>query len=120
MVAVHEQENMMMLNGANFIKNILSGFVIYVLITLLVSGRWRRHVLPIAVTCGYLLVLVFSNFAHSERFHFPVLAFELMFAAYGVTLMENKHKRWFNIWLAFMCVANVIWCWIKLAGRGLL
>ena len=120
MVAVHEQENMMMMNGANFIKNILSGFVIYVLITLLVSGRWRRHVLPIAVTCGYLLVLVFSNFAHSERFHFPVLAFELMFAAYGVTLMENKHKRWFNIWLAFMCVANVIWCWIKLAGRGLL
>ena len=118
MVATPNQENIMMLNGANFIKNILSGFVIYVLITLLVSGRWRQHVLPIAVTCGYLLVLVFSNFAHSERFHFPVLAFELMFAAYGVTLMKNKHKKWFVMWLYFMCAANIVWCWIKLAGRG--
>jgi len=120
MVATPNQENVMMMNGANFIKNILSGFVIYVLITLLVSGKWRQHVLPIALTCGYLVVLVFSNFAHSERFHFPVLAFELMFAAYGVTLMTNKHKRWFRIWLFFVGVANIIWCWIKLAGRGMI
>ena len=120
MVATPDQENMMMMNGANFIKNILSGLVIFVLITLLVSGNWRQHVLPIAVTCGYLLVLVFSNFAHSERFHFPVLAFELMFAAYGVTMVQNKHKKWFVMWLYFICVANVIWCWVKLAGRGLI
>ena len=119
MVEVWNQENQMMMHGANFIKNILSGFVIYVLITLLVSGKWRQHVLPIAVTCGYLVVLVFSNFAHSERFHFPVLAFELMFAAYGVTLMTNKHKRWYRMWLVGMCFANIIWAWIKLAGRGL-
>lgn len=119
MVAVVNQENVMMMNGANFIKNLLSGFVIYVLITLLVSGKWRRHVLSITVTSGYLVVLVFSNFAHSERFHFPILAFELMFAAYGITLMTNKHKKWYRIWLCFVCVANFIWCWIKLAGRGL-
>lgn len=118
MVAIPDQENMMMMNGANFIKNILSGFVIYALIVLLVSGKWRQHVLPIAVTSGYLVVLVFSNFAHSERFHFPVLAFELMFAAYGVSMMENKHKKWFSMWVVGMCVANIVWCWIKLAGRG--
>ena len=118
MVNIPWHENQMLMNGANFIKNILSGFVIYALITLLVSGKWRRHVLPIAVMCGYLVVLVFSNFAHSERFHFPVLAFELMFAAYGVTLMTNKHKRWFTLWLIGVCVANIAWAWIQLAGRG--
>lgn len=119
MVATPGQENQMMMNGANFIKNIMSGLTIFALFTLLLSGEWRKHILPIAVLCGYLVVLVFSNFAHSERFHFPILAFELMFAAYGISLMKNKHKRWFVIWLAVICVANVAWAWVKLAGRGL-
>jgi len=119
MVDIPNQENQMMMNGANFIKNVMSGLTIFALITLLLKGKWRQHVLSVALTSGYLVVLVFSNFAHSERFHFPVLALELMFAAYGVTLMKAKHKRWYVIWLVLMCVANVIWAWIKLAGRGL-
>ena len=119
MVAIENQENQMMLHGANFNKNIMSGFVIFAMFSLLLSGEWRKHVLPIALNCGYLVVLAFSNFAQSERFHFPVLALELMFAAYGISLMKNKHKRWFMIWLAAMCLANIGWAWIKLAGRGL-
>ena len=85
----------------------------------MVRGDWRKHVLPIAVMCGYLVVLVFSNFAHSERFHFPVLAFELMFAAYGVSQLTNKHKRWYVMWLVGISIANIAWAYIKLAGRGL-
>lgn len=119
MVNIVDQENQMILNGANFIKNILSGFTIFALLSLLFRGEWRKHVLPLAVTAGYLVVLVFSNFAHSERFHFPVLGFELMFAAYGISMVKNKQKRWYNLWLIFICVANVLWGWIKLAGRGL-
>lgn len=119
MVYIDGQENQMMMNGANFIKNILSGLTVFVLITILFNGEWRRHVLPIALMCGYLVVLVFSNFAHSERFHFPILGLELMFAAYGVTLMRNKHKRWYNLWLIVICIANIVWAWIKLAGRGM-
>ena len=118
MVATPSQENQMMMNGASFIKNIMSGLTILALFLLLKRGDWRKHVLPIAVMCGYLVVLVFSNFAHSERFHFPVLALELMFAAFGVTQLTNKHKRWYVIWLVGICVANVAWAWIKLAGRG--
>ncbi len=113
------QENQMMMNGANFIKNIMSGLTIFAMFVLLLSGEWRKHVLPVALTCGYLVVLVFSNFAHSERFHFPILAFELMFAAYGVSQLKNKHKRWFAIWLVFVCVANIAWAYVKLAGRGM-
>lgn len=118
MVATPGQENQMMLNGANFIKNIMSGFTIFAMFLLLIRGDWRKHVLPIAVMMGYLVVLVFSNFAHSERFHLPVLAFEYMFAAYGVTQVTNKQKRWYVIWLVGICVANVAWAWIKLVGRG--
>lgn len=119
MVEVYGQENQMMMNGANFIKNILSGLTILALFLLLKRGDWRKHVLPIAVMCGYLVVLVFSNFAHSERFHFPVLALELMFAAFGVTQLTNKHKRWYVIWLVGIGVANIAWALIKLKGRGL-
>ena len=118
MVNIPYHENQMMMNGANFIKNVMSGLTIFALVVLLIRGGWRKHVLPIALTSGYLVVLVFSNFAHSERFHFPVLALELMFAAYGVTLLTNKHKRWFTIWLVGVCIASIIWAWIQLAGRG--
>ena len=119
MVATPTQENQMMMNGANFIKNIMSGFTILALFLLLIRGDWRKHVLPIALTCGYLVVLVYSNFAHSERFHFPVLAMELMFAAYGVSQVTNRHKRWYLFWLIGICFANIAWSWIKLAGRGM-
>ena len=119
MVTIDGQENTMMMNGANFIKNVLSGLTSFAMALFLFKGRWRNHVLPIAVTMGYLVVLVFSNFAHSERFHFPVLAFELMFAAYAVSQLKNKHKQGYVIWLVGICVAIIGWAWIKLAGRGL-
>lgn len=118
MVNIPNQENQMMMNGANFIKNVMSGLTIFAMFVLLFNKEWRKHVLPIAVMCGYLVVLVFSNFAHSERFHFPIIAFEYMFAAYGITQLTNRHKRWYTFWLIGMCVANIAWAWIKLSGRG--
>ena len=119
MVTIPEQENQMMQHGAYFIKNVMSGFTIFALFLLLFSGDWRKHVLPIATMCGYLLVLVFSNFAHSERFHYPVLGLELMFAAYGISQVKSKKKRWYTLWLVFVCLVNVGWSYIKLAGRGM-
>ena len=119
MVDIPNQENQMMMNGANFIKNVMSGLTILALFALLFNKEWRKHVLPLAVMSGYLVVLVFSNFAHSERFHFPIIAFEYMFAAYGVTRLTNRHKRLYVIWLVVVCVANIVWALIKLRGRGM-
>ena len=119
MVDIPMQENQMMLNGANYIKNIMSGFTIFALLLLLFRKEWRKYILPLAVMGGYLVVLVFSNFAQSERFHFPALPFELMFAAYGISQLKAKHKTWFNIWIVFICIVIVGWSWFKLAGRGM-
>lgn len=118
-VNVKDQENQMMMNGANFIKNIMSGFVLFTMLVFLFRGDWRRYVLPVAAMMGYLVVLVFSNFAHSERFHFPVMPLEMMFAAYGVTRMTNRHKHWFMVWIVGVAIMNVLWALIKLRGRGL-
>jgi len=108
-------------NGGNFIKNILSGLTIFALVMLLMSGKWREHLLPLSFMLGYLVVLVFSTFAQSERFHQPVVPFELMFAAYGLSIAvtKPKYKRWFTYWCALMFVAALAWNWFKLKGRGL-
>lgn len=118
-VNIEGQETQQLLNGANYIKNITSLFTIIALFLLLFSGEWRNKVLPIAFMCGYLVVLAFSNFAQAERFHIPILPFSLMFAAYGISQMKNKHKRWFVFWLVFLFFVNFGWTWFKLRGRGL-
>ena len=116
------QENQKMIHGGNFVKNITSYFTIMALFVLLFSGKWRQHVLPLAVLVGYLVVLVFSNFAHSERFHLPILPLSLMFAAYGISIMNQYPwiKRYFNYWCVLMFIAAIAWNWFKLAGRGMI
>lgn len=116
------QENQMMIHGGNFVKNILSYFTIMALVVLLFSGDWRKYVLPLAVLIGYLVVLVFSNFAQSERFHQPILPLTLMFAAYGISIMKEYPwiKKYFSYWCVLMFIAAVAWNWFKLAGRGMI
>ena len=116
------QENQKMIHGGNFVKNILSYFTIVALVILLLSGDWRKYVLPLAVLIGYLVVLVFSNFAQSERFHLPILPLSLMFAAYGISIMKQYPwiKTYFSYWCVLMFLAAVAWNWFKLAGRGMI
>lgn len=115
------QELQQLLNGGNLVKNILSAFTILVVVMLLISGRWREHLLPLSMMLGYAIVLAFSNFAQSERFHQPGMPFEFMFAAYGLSIAVStpKYKRWFGYWCGVMFIAAVAWNWFKLAGRGL-
>jgi hypothetical protein len=116
------QENQKMIHGGNFVKNILSYFTIMALVILLMSGDWRKYVLPLAVLVGYLVVLVFSNFAQSERFHQPILPLTLMFSAYGISIMKQYPwiKTYFSYWCVLMFLAAVAWNWFKLAGRGMI
>ena len=116
------QEVQQLLHGGNIIKNILSGFTILALVILMVSGKWREHLLPLSFMLGYLVVLTVSAFAHSERFHQPVMPFEFMFAAYGlsIALEKKKYKRWFTYWCVLIFVAAIAWNWFKLKGRGMI
>ena len=122
MTETPHQENQKIIHGGNFVKNIVSYFTIMALLILLVTGNWRKHVLPIAVLCGYLLVLVFSNFAQSERFHLPILPLSLMFAALGISLMKENPwvRKYFSYWCVLMFLAAIAWNWFKLAGRGMI
>lgn len=115
-----EQEQNMQRSGANYVKNILSFIVILVMFILLLSGDWRYHVFIISFMIGYLIVLVFSSFSHSGRFHLPAELFEVIFAAYGVSLLNNpKYKRWMNYAFIGEFIIIIAWNYFKLAGRGL-
>ena len=120
LVNTEGQENQRMIHGGNYVKNITSALTIFALFSILMSGNWRRHVLIISIGCGYLIVIALSAFAHSERFHLPALPFALMLAAYGISILGNKQKKWYNYWLVLIFVANIAWAWFKLKGRGML
>jgi 4-amino-4-deoxy-L-arabinose transferase-like glycosyltransferase len=114
-----DQENQKLINGGNYVKNVMAFFVIFTIFTVIRQGKWREYLLLGSFTIGYSLVLAMSAFAHSERFHQPTLPFELILAAVGISLMTNKTKKYYNWWMIFLFVAIVGWSWFKLAGRGM-
>lgn len=119
MVNIGFQEDMRLIHGGNWVRNVMSGFVILAMFMLLLTGDWRKYTLMVAVLLGYLLVLIFSAFAHSLRFHIPVMPLEMIFAAYAIMNMRKKQKNWYLYWCLFMIVTCFGWNWMKLRGRGL-
>jgi len=114
------QEMQMQVNGGNYLKNVLSFFVIISIVILIVSGKWRSHSLLLAFICGYVMALAFSKFAQSGRFHMPIMPVFMMFAAYGMTLLDKKKMKWFKMVLPLELIICIAWSWYKLAGRGLI
>lgn len=110
------------LSGGSYIKNIFSFFVIIVMLMMLISGEWRRHVFIIAYTVGYHVVLIMSPFAHSGRFHMPVWPMIMLFAAYGIQIAKTnaRVRKWFPVVLVIEVVVCVVWNWFKLKGRGMI
>lgn len=118
-VGVPYQENQQLLNGGNYVKNILSFFVVISFFWVFRTKQWRSHVLIGAFTIGYLVIIALSAFAQSERFHQPALPFMMIFAALGISRVTNSQKKYFDWYMIFIFVAIVGWSWYKLAGRGL-
>lgn len=121
-IAHEGQIQQLELSGAYYIKNILSFFVIYVMVLFLASGEWRKHVFILAYTLGYLVVLVLSVFAQSGRFHMPIMPMLFLFAAFGIQVAKgNVHiRRGFNIVLIVEILLCLAWNWFKLKGRGMI
>ena len=121
-VANEWQLSQMQLSGGNYIKNIFSFFVIVVLLLLLLSGEWRKHVFILFYLCGYLVVLVFSGYAQSGRFHMPIWPMLMLFAAYGIQIAKEnvRLRRGFNMVLMTEVVVCIAWNWFKLKGRGMI
>jgi len=118
-VETPNQQNQKIINGGNYVKNIMAFFVMFAFLWIIKNKQWRNYLLIGSFTVGYLIVIAMSAFAQSERFHQPVLPFLMVLAAFGITKITNKDKKYFTWYLALVFVAIVAWSWFKLAGRGL-
>lgn len=115
-----DQIYQMQMAGGNFIKNITSFFVIFVIFSLVINKEWRKHAFILLFMLGYLAVLVVSGYAQSGRFHIPIMPLEMLFAAYGITILPKNKRHWFNYALIFEFVVCIAWNWFKLKGRGMI
>lgn len=114
------QEFINQVSGGNFVKNILSFFIIYAVFLLVIKNNWRKHVLPLSFMVGYLVMLVLSVYAQSGRFHMPIIPLQMMFAAYGIVIFPKNKRHWFNYALIFEFIVCIAWNWFKLKGRGMI
>jgi 4-amino-4-deoxy-L-arabinose transferase-like glycosyltransferase len=120
LVNVEGQDNQMMLSGVYYTKNIYIFFVIISLIAIIKRGMIRHYLLILFFILFYLAILANSGFALSERFHLPLLPFYAILAAFGITQMNKKNKRYFIPYLIIISIIIVGWNWFKLAGRGMI
>jgi len=118
-VETPNQENQKIINGGNYVKNILAFFMVLALFWVIRNKKWRDYLLIGSFTFGYLIIISLSAFGQAERFHLPALPFELIMAAFGISLVTNKDKKYFRWWMVLIFVAIVAWSWFKLAGRGM-
>lgn len=114
------QENLMMLSGAYYTRNVFAFFVFIALILFYKRKLFRKHILIVLFVFTYLIILASSGFALSERFHLPALPFLVILAAYGITQMNKKNKKYFTPYLLFVSLLIIGWNWFKLAGRDLI
>lgn len=126
MVETEGQETSRMLHGGMVTKGVMSFFCLLAIVTLIFPilpkmNKWRDHILIGVFLISYLVILVFSAFAHADRFHMPALPLEILFVAYGLSLWRVKFfQHWYHWWLILMVVVFIAWNWFKLAGRGMI
>lgn len=120
MVDIKTQRNQQIIHGGNFDKDIMAFFLVISFIYIIKNRKWRDFTLIGAFMLGYLAVIAISPFVQFERFHQPALPFYFIFAAYGVSSINNKEKKYFNIYLVLLFFIIFAWNWLKLGGRGML
>jgi len=119
LVNIKEQDNIMMLNGGFFVRNIFAFFVFFALFLMFKRKILKDYIFILSILFGYLFILALSAFAISERFHLPAVPFLLILAGYGTNQLNKKSLKYYNLYLILISLVIIGWNWFKLAGRGL-
>lgn len=119
-VNIETQQEIMMLSGAYFTKNIISFFVLIALILIIKEKIYRKYLLILSFILIYVVILAKSSFSLSGRFHLPLMPFYMILAAYGITNFFRIGKRYYIPYIVFIVMAVIAWNWFKLAGRGII
>ncbi len=120
LVNIETQQEIMMLSGAYYTKNIISFFVLTALILIIKEKAYRKHILILSFILIYLAILTKSSFSLSGRFHMPLMPFYMILAAYGIVNFYRIGRRYYITYIILMAVVIIAWNWFKLAGRGII
>lgn len=114
------QDNVMMLSGSMFTRNIMVFFMLLAFMAFIKQKVLRRNIFLLAFFFSWLFVLGNSGFALSDRFHLVLVPVVLIFAGYGVTQINAKNKKYYLPYLLFIALLVTAWNIFKLAGRGMI
>jgi len=117
LVNIPTQQNQMMMNGSYFIKSIIAFFVIIGFVRIYKLKKLSNHTLIFSFVVSYLIVIVMSKFAISERFHLPALPFLLILGAFGITQINRNNKKYYIPYIVLITFIIIGWNIFKLAGR---
>lgn len=119
MVDVDQQYSQQLKHGGCFVKNYMCIFVFIAFFSMFfVTKKWRDFALIWSFTVGYLGVIALSGYSNAERFHFPTMPLLMMFAAYGVSLLNNKNFKVVKYWTYVVVLMEFGWAFFKLGSRG--
>lgn len=113
-------DNQKMLNGSVYVKNYLAFFAMFAIVLAFRERKWRNFSLIGAYELSYLAIIMFSFAFNSERYHEPAIPMMIVMAAYAVTHIQQKDKKFFFAYCGLLLVALVTWNWLKLSARGLI
>ena len=112
--------NQKMLNGSVYVKNFIAFFAMLAIVIAFRERKWRNFSLIGAYELSYLAIIMFSFAFNSERYHEPAIPMMIVMAAYAVTRIQKKDRKFFYIYCGLLLVALVGWNWMKLSARGLI
>lgn len=108
-LTVDGNENLKLINGMVFVKNVIGFFAMYSFIIAYREKKLREMSLLALVPTTYLAIVASIRFFSIERFYFPTLPCLTVLAAYALSHFEKKDMKWFNAYLAVLLVAIMFW-----------
>lgn len=111
--------NQKMMNGDTYVKNFLAAFVMWAFIVMIRRKEWRNMSLVTSFVIAYAGIIALSFFVTSERYHFPLLPFYAIMAAYTITHFKRKDFPFFYVYCVLLVLVLIGWNYIKLSARGL-
>lgn len=112
--------NQKILNGSVYVKNFIAFFAMLAIVIAFRERKWRNFSLIGAYELSYLVIIMFSFAFNSERYHEPAIPMMIVMAAYALTHIQKKDRKFFYIYCGLLLVALVGWNWMKLSARGLI
>lgn len=107
-------ENLKLINGMVFVKNVIGFFAMYSFIIAYREKKLREMSLLALVPITYLAIVASIRFFSIERFYFPALPCLTLLAAYSISHFEKKDQKWFSAYLAVLLVAIMFWSYYNI------